>query len=307
MNEHTHGHRAQTFFTKAFLLIALALVFADGALARTPQGLRPVASVQDAVRARIERERRGARGNVVFNDDAQRSRVSAVLVSVRGTGYLARGGRRDEFSYSGVFHTRTGGVMRVEYQLTESAGGGGGGQREVPRWLVGTFRGRNPSTRQQRRMLVTVEDNGRVSVVYGDGARENGSYSDRQLRIGSTFVWNVSRNGDGFRAQDDRTRRAEDFVRAGDASDDGGNDRVPRWAVGTFRGTTADGEAELTINRDGSVIATSIVNRTSFAGRFDNGLLTFDWGSFNVTREADGIRTIKVNDRNNQTYYRRVN
>lgn len=320
MNKHTHRPRASAISLRTLALFALACVFSATAAraqevqeARTQESQQeqeqlrldgPIVRVQEAVRERIRNERGGGRDlNVTYNNDAQRFPVSSSQVGVRGTGVLSRDtrGRREEFSYSAVFNTRDSRVERVEYRLEE---GGGAARREVPRWLVGTFRGRNPSGRQ--RMLVTVEDDGRVSVVYGDGARARGTYADRQLRVGSASVWNLSRNDDGFRAQDERSRRSEDFVRVADDRDD--NDgRVPRWAVGTFRGTTDSGESELTINRDGSATATSLVKRTMFSGRYADGVLTFDWGSFNITRDGDGIRTVQVNNRRNQTSYRRVN
>ena len=313
MNKQTNGPRAQAVLSRVLVLLALACVSATAARAQIGQETlrldRAVERVQEAVRERITNERGGREANITFNNDAQRFPVSTSQVGVRGTGVYWRGtrGRREEFSYSAVFNNRERRVERVEYRLVEGDADGGGGQREVPRWLVGTFRGRNPSAVRGQRMLVTVEDNGRVSVVYGDGARESGTYADRQLRVGNSSVWNLSRMDNGFRAQDDRSRRAEDFVRVGDGADDGDNGRVPRWVVGTFRGTTDSGESELTINRDGSATATSLVNRTSFAGRYADGVLTFDWGSFNVTREGEGIRTVQVNNRRNQTSYRRIN
>jgi hypothetical protein len=304
-----------------FFLLAFCFAAAPASQAQLSQEQRRfdryILRVQEAVRERVRNERGGRNETVTFNNDAARFPMSGNQVGVRGTGVYQRGGggrdRREEFTYEGVYNTRAERVERAEYRFVDSDGGGGGGNegRDVPRWLVGSFRGRNPSAARPQRMLVTVENNGRVSVVYGDGRREQGTYTDRQLRIGSSSVWNISRNdNNGFRAQDDRSRRSEDFIRvesgAGD-NDDDNNGRVPRWVVGTFRGMTSSGESELTINRDGTATATSLVNRTSAPGRYDNGVLTFAWGSFNVTREGDGIRTVQVNDRRNQTTYRRIN
>ena len=81
---------------------------------------------------------------------------------------------------------------------------------------------------------------------------------------------------------------------------------MPRWAVGTFRGTTDRGEAELIINRDGTASIRSLSTNQTFSGDYSNGVLRFEWGSFDVSRDGDGIRTIEVNNRNNQTAYRRV-
>jgi hypothetical protein len=35
-------------------------------------------------------------------------------------------------------------------------------------------------------------------------------------------------------------------------------------------------------------------------------VLRFDWGTFEVQRARDGIRTVQTNNRNNQTEYRRT-
>jgi hypothetical protein len=306
-----NANTLRTSKTFLSLLALLALACAAGPAMRA-QGIqrdtRAVARVQESVRQRILRERGGRDEYIVFNNDAQRSPASSSQVGVRGTGVYYRDGRgnrerREEFTYSGVYNQRGNRVELVEYRFDDR---GGGGDRGVPNWLVGTFRGRNPSGRQ--RALVTVEQNGRVAVVYGDGARASGIYSNRQIRLGSA-VWNVSRNGDGFRAQDDSTRRAEDFVRAaaGGGDDDPDDGRVARWAVGTFRGTTDSGESELTINRDGSATITALSTNTMHSGSYADGVLTFTWGSFNVTREPNGLRTVQVNNRRNQTSYRRVN
>jgi hypothetical protein len=297
-----------------FALLALACASAPAAGAQIiRRDERAVTRVQEAVRQRILAERGGRDEHVVFNNDAQRSGTDSNQVGVRGTGTYYRDGRgnrerREEFSYSGVYNTRSNNVLRTDYRFDNRGGGdNNNNNRDVPNWLVGTFRGRNPAGRG--RALVTIEGNGRVTVVHGNGARETGQYRDRQLRVGNE-VWNVSRNGDGFRAQDDSSRRAEDFARvaAGGGGDDDPDDgRVARWAVGTFRGTTDSGESELTIHRDGTATIVSLANHTQHTGRYADGVLTFDWGTFNVTREADGIRTVQVNNRRNQTSYRRVN
>jgi hypothetical protein len=302
MNRHT-PHQALLC-----LLALAALGCASAAAAPAQEEMRrqerAVTRVQAAVRVRILAERGGRDEYVVFNNDAQRVQAGFNEVGVRGTGVYYRDGRgnrerREEFNYSGVYNTRSNNVERTDYRFDNR---GDGNDRNVPNWLVGTFRGRNPSGRG--RALVTVEEDGRVAVVHGDGTRESGRYRDRQLRVGNA-VWNVSRNGDGFRAQDNSTRRAEDFARV-QGGDDAGGGEVPDWAVGTFRGTTDSGESELTINRDGSVVARSLTQRTTFTGRYADGRLRFDWGTYSVVREGDGIRTINIGDRRNQTSYRRV-
>ena len=93
--------------------------------------------------------------------------------------------------------------------------------------------------------------------------------------------------------------------RAGRGDDDD-NDRVPRWLRGTFRGTTDSGETELVIRADGTATAVSLTKHMSFQGTYTNGRLRFDWGTFEVERIGDGIRTVQTNDRNNRTDYRRT-
>jgi hypothetical protein len=82
---------------------------------------------------------------------------------------------------------------------------------------------------------------------------------------------------------------------------------VPNWAVGTFRGTTSNGESELTITVDGVATIRAINTNQLFNGTYANGALTFNWGSFSLVREGNGFRTVEVNNPQNRTSYRRVN
>ena len=82
---------------------------------------------------------------------------------------------------------------------------------------------------------------------------------------------------------------------------------VPNWAVGTFRGTTSNGESELTITVDGVANVRALNTNQIFNGSYANGVLTFNWGSFNLVREGNGFRTVEVNNPQNRTSYRRVN
>jgi hypothetical protein len=76
--------------------------------------------------------------------------------------------------------------------------------------------------------------------------------------------------------------------------------------IGTFRGYTDSGEAELSIAPDGSAIARSLTAGRSFDGRYENGRLTFEFGSYDVQRDGNGIRTVNLNNRRDQTWYRRI-
>ena len=89
---------------------------------------------------------------------------------------------------------------------------------------------------------------------------------------------------------------------------DGRNDpcTVPRWMRGRFRGVTNSGDSELTINGDGSASIRSLRGNRTFYGRYSEGILSFDFGSFSIARDGDGIRTLSVNNPNEQTTYTRV-
>jgi hypothetical protein len=82
---------------------------------------------------------------------------------------------------------------------------------------------------------------------------------------------------------------------------------VPSWAVGTFRGTSnRSGESEITITPNGVATARSLNSQDIGSGRYANGVITFDWGTFRVDQEGDGIRLVEVRNSRNQASYRRV-
>jgi hypothetical protein len=224
---------------------------------------------------------------------------------VRGEGRHAPGGSNARsFTYEATVNHRNGNIERVSYDWGRGGGGGGRDDR-APRWLVGSFSGRNPSNR--RRAVVTVGRDGAVSALYDNGSREEGTYDNGRIRFNDATEWDVSRVDEGFRAA--AGTRSEVFSRGsaggvGGDDDDGG--RVPRWARGTFRGTTDSGESELVIRADGTATARSLTKNQSFQGTYSNGTLRFDWGTFEVERISDGIRTVQTNTRNNRTDYRRT-
>jgi hypothetical protein len=175
--------------------------------------------------------------------------------------------------------------------------------------ITGTFRGFTSTGESE----LTILSNGRATVrSLTSGATYDGQCSNNVLY----FDWgafNVTRDGRGITTTEVNNQWNRTSYRrvAGQDADFGqgypapvGN--VPNWAVGTFRGMTDGGEAELTIQSDGGAIARSLSNNTSANGNYSNGLLTFAWGSFRVVREGRNIRTINVNNEQNQTLYRRV-
>ena len=267
---------------------------------------------QIGVSGKIIEERGGTWDDVTFDQArTQTWRVSDRLTGVRGAGSYAprEGGNSRPFTYEATVNHRNGNIERVSYDWGRGGGGGGMGggrdDRRVPRWLVGSFQGRNPSN--QRRASVTVGSDGTVSVLHNNGSRDEGRYDNGRIRFNNSTEWDVSRADEGFRAV--AGTRSEVFRSGsggGDYDDDDDGGRVPRWMRGTFRGTTDSGESELIIRADGTATARSIAKNLSFQGTYSNGVLRFDWGTFNVERIRDGIRTVPTNNRNGHTDYRRT-
>lgn len=309
MNRTNTAPSSPRFAPPLFGLLAVLLLACAGPATRAQEiGLEDgpvVERVQAAVRARILREQGGRDPLVSFNDDAQRYRVSINQIGVRGTGFFRRNSGRERdrrFSYEGVYNARRNTVQNETYRF--EGGVVGGGDRDVPGWLRGSFRGRNP--RSRRALTLSIDRDGDVVARYDDGGTDRGTYDGGLIRFGEALAWRVTRAGDGFDARDETmSRRAERFTRSYGGGD-GGVGVVPDWAVGTFRGTTDSGESELSISPDGSATAHSITRNRSFTGRYEGGVLRFEFGSFNLERDGDGIRTIEVGNRRNQTSYRRV-
>ena len=180
----------------------------------------------------------------------------------------------------------------------------------VPNWAIGTFRGWTNSGEAE----LTIAANG---VATARSLSSNALYTGRAANDVLYFDWgsfNIVREGGGISTveignQRNRTsyRRVSGYP--GDQGpgypDQGGS--VPNWAIGTFRGQTANGESELTIEANGVATARALSTNALFNGRYANDVLSFDWGSFRVVRESRGIRTVEVNNPNNTTSYRRVN
>ena len=291
-------------------LLALSLYAAVApASAQDRQTRYAIERAEIGARLKVVQERGGGMDSVTFDQTrTQTWHVSDRLTGVRGEGRHAPGGGTParDFTYEAVVNHRNGEIQQVSYAVVGGGGiGGGRDERRVPRWLVGSFDGRSPSNR--RRATVTVARSGEIWAVYDNGAREQGSYDNGRIRFNTTGEWDVSRVDQGFRAASGRRSEVFNRTSAGDDyTDDDDSGRVPSWMRGTFRGTTNTGEAELTIRADGTATARSITKNQSFQGTYSNGVLRFDWGSFEVQRVRDGIRTVEVNNRNNQTEYRRT-
>jgi hypothetical protein len=176
--------------------------------------------------------------------------------------------------------------------------------------INGTFRGYTNTGEAE----LTIEPNG---TAYARSLSSNAVYNGRCANNVLYFEWgsfNVVREGRNNIAtveignERNRTsyRRVSDFggVTRPGYPDQYGN--VPSWAIGTFRGTTINGEAELTIAPNGEATARSLNSNTLQTGRYSNGLLTFDWGSFQLDQIDNGIRTTEVRNPRNTTTYRRI-
>jgi len=183
----------------------------------------------------------------------------------------------------------------------------------VPGWATGVFRG----TTNNGEVELTIAPNG-VATMRSLNSNElfKGRYDNGVL----TFDWgsfNVASEGNGISTVDTRNRRNRtSYQRISGYSgnigstfqkypDQGGN--VPNWAVGTFRGVTNNGEAEITISPNGIATMRSLNSNQLFNGRYANDVLTFDWGSFRLVREGGGISTVEVGNEQNRTSYRRTN
>jgi hypothetical protein len=303
----------RTFVSGAGLLALLLLAAAAPSSAQDRQTHYAIERAQIGVSGKIIQERGGDWGSVTYDQArTQTWRVSDRQTGVRGAGrHSPPNSPARDFTYEAVVDHRNGSIQQANYVISGGGGGGMGGgrdERRVPRWLIGSFNGRSPSNR--RRVEVTVERDGDIWAVYDGGTREQGTYDNGRIRFNSSGEWDVSRVEEGFRAASGR--RSEVFSRTSannddddyDGRDDSGG--VPRWMQGTFRGTTGSDETELIIRANGTATARSLTKNTSFQGSYSGGVLRFDWGTFEVTRVRDGIRTIQTTNRNNQTDYRRT-
>jgi hypothetical protein len=298
-------------FVSGTALLALLVLCAAAVPAQAQndkQTRYAIERAQIGVSGKIIQERGGTWSDVTFDQTrTQTWRISDKQTGVRGAGTHAPGGSNARsFTYEATVNHRNGNIEQVTYELVRGGGGGGGGigDRRVPRWVVGSFNGRSPSNR--RRVAVTVAREGSVSLLYDNGSRDEGTYENGQIRFNNSATWDVSRVEEGFRAANGT--RSEVFSRTSGNDDYNDDDTggVPRWARGTFRGTTDSGESELVIRADGTATARWKTKNKTFQGTYSNGRLRFDWGTFEVERITDGIRTVQTNNRNNRTDYRRT-
>jgi hypothetical protein len=301
-------------YSKKCFVFAFLLCLTIGAAISITAQQNPqyaVERAQNAVRDRINTDR-GNNVDVTFPEwqRAQTYYVSNSLTGVRGEGMYAWRNdyrRTERFTYDVVVNVRNGRIDRLSYRnVSGNDSPNNDDNYNVPNWAVGTFIGRSPS-RNRRQSTLVIGRSGNVSLTYDRGRPDYGTYQNSEITF-QNFTWTVDRNGRDIRVRDLQTNRSERFRRNSDwDGDDDYNTNVPRWMVGVFRGTTESEEIELSISPDGAAQARSLRNNITSSGRYSNGVLTFEFGSYEIRRESNGIRTININNRSNQTYYQKVN
>jgi hypothetical protein len=177
----------------------------------------------------------------------------------------------------------------------------------------GTFRGFTNTGEAE----LTIERNGTATIR---SLNSNAVYNGRCANDVLYFDWgsfNVVRDGRNINTVEIGNERNRTSYRRVSGDQGGGGqgydpryppqgDTAPNWAIGTFRGMTDNGESELTIAPNGVATMRALNSSAVHNGRYANGSLTFDWGSFNIERDGRDIRTIEVNNQQNRTSYRRV-
>jgi hypothetical protein len=291
------------------LTVVLVLASAGSSVAFSQsQDQYAIQRAQMAVRDKILRER-GSNLEVSFPEWAQTQTnyISNSQISVRGHGmYSPRDNytRAQRFSFEAVVNISNGKVERLEYGNVIENGSAVERDRNyrdnrwnrAPQWLIGTFQGKDPVSRNK--MTIWINRRGDASATYNNGVTQFGEYLNGQIILGPTVSLEVTQSGKDIRLKDYRTGRSEKFKRTSDAPGDRGP--VPDWAVGTFRANTDSGESELSIGADGAATIRSFRTNRVFTGRYENGILTFEFGSFNLTRDGDTIRMTS------QASYRRL-
>lgn len=178
---------------------------------------------------------------------------------------------------------------------TGGGGGGGGGwdgANNAPSWAVGTWYWNGGQAR-----ILTIANNGRVTVN-SSGSMQNGWYSNGVITIGYEQS-NITRNGNGIRTYNRVTGETSNYTRnsggggwnpgnPGNPGWDGGAQRPPNWAVGTWywngsraRILTVSANGQITVNSGGSVQY----------GTYNNGVIIIDGERSTLSRNGSRIRT----------------
>jgi len=166
--------------------------------------------------------------------------------------------------------------------------GGRGGANRPPSWAVGTWYWNSGSAR-----IMTITNDGRVTVN-SSGSMQNGWYSNGMINIDYQQS-TISRNGNNLRTYNRVTGETSNYTRnsggwggVGGGGREGGTQRHPDWAVGTWY-WNGGRDRILTIASNGRVTVNS---RGSMQyGVFNNGVLIIEGERSTIVRNGSQIRT----------------
>jgi len=82
---------------------------------------------------------------------------------------------------------------------------------------------------------------------------------------------------------------------------------VPNWLIGTFRGYTPGNSTytQITVSGNGIVSIAAENGSGAATGNYNNGLVTFPWGTYRFKREGTGFRAINTSNSSDRVLYRR--
>lgn len=179
----------------------------------------------------------------------------------------------------------------------------GSGTSTPPNWLQGTFYGTAPNGSQ---ITMTFSNNGQVTSNV-NGSLNYGTYNRGIITFGSNSA-RVSRTNGGIQTVSTSDRETIQFFRtnAGGGGVVNTGDRVPNWAIGTFRGQNPQngGAIIMTINRDGSVYVTMDGGGSSSSGYLNGTVLTMGSNTGKLYRQGNGFRTVADGDGQTIIYVR---
>lgn len=180
-------------------------------------------------------------------------------------------------------------------------GGNWGGQTSrPPSWAVGTFY----STNSGDNIALTIDANGRVTVVNNGQTFYGGFYRDTITVNNDTSDLRQTRNG--IQTYNRSTGQTTNYTRNAGGYPGGGypgggyggqTSRPPSWAVGTFYSINSGDNIVLTINENGSV--TVVNNGQTFYGGFYRNTITVNNDTSDLRQTRNGIQT--YNRSTNQT------
>ena len=170
-------------------------------------------------------------------------------------------------------------------------GGYGGQTSSPPNWAVGTFY----STNSRDNIMLTIDANGRVTVV-NNGQTYYGGYYRNKITVNNDTS-ELRQSGNGIQTYNRSTGETTNYTRnAGGypggypgGGYGGQTSRPPSWAVGTFYSINSRDNIVLSINENGSV---SVVNhgQTYYGGYYRNPI-TVNNDTSELRQTRNGIQT----------------